>query len=138
MNLNSISADLVVFVHAAYVTFVIFGLVATLAGVVLHWKWIRNFWFRSIHLSMIGIVVFEALVGITCPLTTLEHRLRLAAGQQSSSGSFVGRWMHELLFFEAPPWVFTVVYCVFGAIVLATFALAPPRWSRMKQVAAES
>jgi hypothetical protein len=43
-------------------------------------------------------------------------------------GSFVGRWVHELIFFEAPEWVFTIVYCAFGAVVLATFILAPPRW----------
>ncbi len=130
MNLYSVAADIVVFLHAAYVTFVVLGLVASLIGACLRWQWIRNFWFRVIHLSMIGIVVFEALMGITCPLTTLEHQLRVAAGQEANSGSFVGRWVHELLFFDAPPWVFTTVYCVFGAIVLATFILAPPRWKR--------
>ena len=29
-----------------------------LAGAVLGWRWIRNFWFRLIHLGMIGLVVF--------------------------------------------------------------------------------
>jgi len=129
MNLYSLSADAVVFVHAAYVSFVVVGLVAILIGSVLRWQWVRNVWFRVTHLTMIGIVVVESLFGITCPLTTLENNLRYAAGETARAESFVGRWVHDLLFFDAPPWVFTLVYCLFGAVVLATFVLAPPRWS---------
>ncbi len=54
-------ADLIVVTHAAYVCFVVFGLAAVLVGVVLRWKWVRNPWFRGIHLAAIGIVVAEAL-----------------------------------------------------------------------------
>ena len=57
-------ADLIVVFHAAYVSFVVFGLVAILIGAVLRWRWVRNFWFRVIHLTAIGIVVAEALFGI--------------------------------------------------------------------------
>ncbi len=64
-------ADLIVVFHAAYVSFVVFGLVAILIGAALRWEWVRNFWFRASHLTMIGIVVLEALFGITCPLTAL-------------------------------------------------------------------
>jgi hypothetical protein len=120
-------ADGVVVAHAAYVLFVIFGLLATLLGIVRRWSWTRNFWFRTAHLAMIGAVVTESVVGIACPLTTLESWLRTKAGRPAQAGSFVGRVVHELLFYEAPEWMFTLVYCVFGAAVLATFVLAPPR-----------
>ena len=50
-------ADLIVVFHAAYVSFVVFGLVAILLGVVFRWSWVRNLWFRAIHLTVIGIVV---------------------------------------------------------------------------------
>jgi hypothetical protein len=82
---------------------------------------------------MIGVVVVEAVLSIVCPLTTLEHNLRARAGQPVDETSFIGRWVHELLFFEAPEWVFTIVYCLFGAAVLATFLLAPPRWPWRKE-----
>jgi hypothetical protein len=121
-------ADVVVAAHAAYVLFVILGLLAILAGVLFRWSWTRNFWFRLAHLAMIGVVVVESVLGIVCPLTTLEQSLREKAGLPAESGSFIGRWVHELLFFQAPEWVFTIVYCLFGAAVLATFWLAPPRW----------
>jgi hypothetical protein len=67
--------------HFAYVTFVIVGLILTLVGAVLHWRWVRNFWFCLMHLSMIGVVVLEAWCGVVCPLTTWENELRELAGQ---------------------------------------------------------
>jgi hypothetical protein len=121
-------ADLVVVFHAAYVGFVVLGLVAILVGIAMRWRWVRNPWFRWIHISMIGIVVAEALAGIPCPLTVWERRLREGAGQVAYAGDFIGYWTHRLLFYRAEPWVFTVVYAAFGLAVVAAFIAAPPRW----------
>jgi hypothetical protein len=35
---------------------------------------------------------------------------------------------HDLLFYDAPQWIFSVAHCVFAAAVLATYVAAPPRW----------
>lgn len=121
-------ADLVVVVHFAYVAFVIFGLLAVMLGWVLKWNWVRNRWFRGIHLTMILIVVLEAWWGITCPLTEWENDLRKLAGETTHRGAFIADLVHDLLFFEAEPWVFTACYTVFGAAVLGTMFLVPPRW----------
>lgn len=126
-------ADGVVVIHAAYVGFVIFGLLAIVLGAFLRWKWVRNFWFRIIHFLMIAIVVVQALNSIVCPLTTLENFLLAKSGQPVDTRSFVGRWVNDLLFYDAPPVVFTVCYCIFGALVLATLILVPPKWPRMKR-----
>jgi hypothetical protein len=128
MNIYSRLADAIVIVHFAYVGFVVLGLLLVLMGVLLRWRWTRNFWFRAAHLTMIGIVVFEALAGITCPLTTWEHQLRIRAGESPSEGAFVARWAHDLIFIDAPSWVFPAMYCAFGALVLLTWLVAPPRW----------
>ncbi len=93
-------ADLIVVIHAAYVSFVVFGLLAILVGAVLGWSWVRNFWFRVIHLTAIGIVVAEALAGIPCPLTVWEQRLRKTAGQTGYPGDFLGYWAHQLIFYR--------------------------------------
>lgn len=124
----SLLADLVVIAHATYVSFVLGGLILTLLGTARGWSWVRNFWFRAAHLAAIAIVCAEAVVGIVCPLTTLEQFLREKGGQARYTGSFIGHWVHELIFFEAPPGVLTVCYLVFGSFVVATFLLAPPRW----------
>jgi hypothetical protein len=124
-------ADVVVALHLAYVGFVVFGQLAIFLGVLLRWQWIRNPWFRWVHLAMITIVAVEAILDITCPLTTWEYNLRVLARQQVAEGSFMGRLLHDLMFFSAPQWVFTASYIGFALLVLATFWLAPPRpWRR--------
>ena len=68
--LYRVLADLVVVVHAAYIAFVLFGLLAVVLGAALGWGWVRNFWFRAIHLAMIAVVVIQAIAGVICPLIT--------------------------------------------------------------------
>src|SRR5438309_978417 len=99
----SLAADVVVVLHAAYVSFVIFGQLAIVIGILRRWAWVRNRWFRWLHLIAISIVVVESLLGIVCPLTTYEGWLRARAGQSGYRGDFVGHWVHELLFYDAPP-----------------------------------
>ncbi len=125
--LYKLAADFVVILHAAYVSFVVFGQLAILVGILRKWAWIRNCWFRWGHLAAISIVVAESLLGIVCPLTTLETWLRTRAGETSYSGDFVAFWVHNLLFYDASPAVFTAIYSAFGLTVLAALVLAPPR-----------
>jgi hypothetical protein len=132
MNLYRILADVVVAVHLAYVSFVVLGMLAILIGLVLRWSWVRNFWFRSIHLLMIAIVAVEAMFGILCPLTGWENRLREAAGDVTETRSFVGQWMHNILFVDVPRPVMNVCYIIFGLTVLLVYIFAPPRWPRRK------
>jgi hypothetical protein len=125
-----ILADIVVVLHAAYVLFVILGLLAVLVGWLQKWRWIHNVWFRGIHLAMILIVVLEAWFGITCPFTTWEKELRRLAGQATYQGDFLANFVHEALFIDAPSWVFTACYTAFGLLIVATLLLAPPRRPR--------
>jgi len=122
-----IAADIIVIVHFAYVAFVVVGFLLILIGIVRRWQWIKNCWFRSLHLLAILIVAAEAVCGIKCPLTTWENDLRRLAGETIIQGSFVAKWAHAMLFFDAEPWVFTLAHILFGLAVLATFILAPPR-----------
>ena len=125
-----ILADGVVAIHVAYVSFVLFGLPVIWIGLWRKWGWVRNRWFRLAHLLAIAIVAMEALLQIECPLTVWERDLRTLAGQTVDEATFVGRLLHDLLFYDAPPAVFTVCYVVFAVVVLGTLVLAPPRWRR--------
>lgn len=122
-----ILADITVIVHVAYVLFVVLGVIAILLGWLRKWQWVRNPWFRYLHLTMIVVVVAEAWWGITCPLTIWEQNLRRLAGQQAYRGDFIANFLHEVLFFDAPDWVFTLCYTAFGLLIAATFVLVPPR-----------
>lgn len=123
-----IAADGIVILHMGYVLVVIMGLPATWIGIVCRAPWARNFWWRCGHLSMILIVVIEALAGITCPLTTWEFQLRELAQDQTYRGAFIANLVHDWLFVDIQPWVLTVCYSLFGSLVLASFIMAPPRW----------
>jgi hypothetical protein len=133
---KSLSADLIVSIHFIYVIVIVSGLFVIILGGILRWRFVRNFWFRAVHLAMILIVVFETIFGITCPLTDWEYELRIAAGQFNASGeSFIARLIHLLIFYEFPQIVFNIVYCVFGAAVLAAWLFIPPfyPWKRVEK-----
>jgi hypothetical protein len=122
-----IAAEAVVLVHAAYIGFVGFGMVAIVVGLASGQPWARHFWFRTIHLAMIGIVALEAWLGLVCPLTTLEKTLRRLAGEREGYRTgFIEHWLHRVLFFDLPPWAFITAYTLFGLLVLATFVFYPP------------
>ncbi|PAW80520.1 MAG: hypothetical protein B9S33_18285 [Pedosphaera sp. Tous-C6FEB] len=120
-------ADLVLVTHVAFVAFVILSLLLILVGGFRHWHWIRNPWFRLSHLGAIGIVVGQAWLGVICPLTTLEMWLRGQAGDDTYEGTFMSHWLHQLLFYQAPPWVFIAGYTVFGLLVVGTWFSFRPR-----------
>ena len=122
-----ILADVVVALHAAFIVFVVGGQVLILAGWAAGWRWVRNLWLRLLHLLAIVFVVLEAWLSVPCPLTVLEWKLRRLAGVASYEGTFIGEWLHWLIFYDAPSWVFTVVYTAFAALVVVTFVGCRPK-----------
>jgi hypothetical protein len=126
-------ADFVLITHVAFVLFVVVGLLLILCGGFLGWHWIRNPWFRALHLAGIGLVVVQAWLGVVCPLTTLEMYLREKAGDQTYSGSFIAHWLQKLLYYEAPPWVFILCYTLFGVAVLGSWLRFRPRSFRRNE-----
>ena len=123
-------ADLVVALHVFYVAYVLLGELVILFGLAFRWGWARNRWFRLTHLTAILIVAVEAMASVECPLTTWEDNLRAMGGQTVTEGTFIGRIMHGVLYYDAPPWVFTAAYISFAVLVLGTLFLAPPRWRK--------
>ena len=124
-------ADLVLVVHAAFVAFVVAGLVLIWIGRFRSWNYVRNFWFRAAHLCAIGLVAVESLTDFVCPLTTWEDQLRLlAGGQQRYASSFIQHWLHLLIFFDFSERAFTIAYVVFFFAVALSLWLIPPRWPR--------
>src|ERR1043165_6556450 len=113
-------ADLVVGIHIAYVGYVLLGQAAitldapSLAGLR------TNPWFRFTHLAAIGVVVYEAIYNIRCPLTVWEEQLRGLAGQAfNGSETFMGRVLHDLMYIEnQPESFFTTLYIAMFIIVV--------------------
>ena len=121
------AADLVLITHVAFVAFVVVSLPLIWCGGFCGWKWIRNPWFRTLHLAAIGLVVVQAWLGIVCPLTTLEMFLRTRAGDATYNNTFIAHWLQQLLYYDAPPWMFVAGYTLFGLAVVGSWWKFRPR-----------
>jgi hypothetical protein len=119
-------ADIVLLLHFAIVLFVVGGLLLIVFGNLLRWPWVNRWWFRALHLLAISVVVLESWLGIECPLTTLENWLRMQAGQGVYQGSFIQHWVHGVMFYQAPGWVFALAYTLFALAVVAAWWRWPP------------
>jgi hypothetical protein len=98
--------NLVVFIHFAFVLFVVLG-----GLLVLRWPWVAY-----IHLPAAVWGVTIELAGWICPLTPLEKRLREAAGRTAYEGGFVEHYILPILY---PAGLTRGVQLVLGMLVLA-------------------
>ena len=106
-------ADTVLLLHFGIVLFVVVGLLLIVAGNLARWRWVNAWWFRLLHLASIAFVVAESW-------------LRVQAGQTGLGRGFVEHWVSRLLYYQAPGYVFTLAYTLFGLLVLAAWWAYPP------------
>jgi Protein of Unknown function (DUF2784) len=122
-----LAADAILLLHVLFVAFVVVGLLAVFAGAALAWEWVRNPWFRILHLVAIVVVAAQAWLGLVCPLTGIEMALRAKAGEAAYSGAFISHWLQQLLYVDAPAWVFTACYSAFAILVAMSWLWVRPR-----------
>jgi Protein of Unknown function (DUF2784) len=102
----SLLADLIVLLHFAFVLFVLFGGLLTV-------KWPLMIWIHGPALAWGSIVEFT---GVGCPLTPLENRLRMRAGEAGYQGDFLNQWLLPVLYPEA---LTPDIQIVLGTLALA-------------------
>jgi hypothetical protein len=119
---SCIAADALLVAHFLIAAFITGGLLLIWLGAAAGWRWVREPWFRLLHLAAIAIVALEGLLGAACPLTLWEDMLR--GGLQPRS--FVGRWVQALLYYDAPERLFTALYVFWALATLVTLWLVPP------------
>jgi len=119
-------ADALLVVHFLIAAFIAGGLPLVWIGAARGWRWVRNPWFRYLHLGAIVFVAAEALLGTACPLTVWEDLLR--GGLRPAS--FVGRWVYWLLYYRAPDWLFAMIYLAWATASAATLWAVPPAGTR--------
>ena len=116
-------ADIILIIHFLFVLFVVGSLPLIWIGEWMRFEFVRNLRFRLAHIVAILFVVVESFIGMVCPLTLLEDRLR---GEENGS-NFIQRWLHRILFYDVPEWILTMIYVLFAILVIITFKLLPPR-----------
>jgi hypothetical protein len=83
-----LAADLVVLLHFAFILFVVLG------GLVV-FRWPRFMW---LHMPAAAWGAFIEFSGRVCPLTPLENRLRIAAGETGYSGGFIEAYLIPVVY----------------------------------------
>ena len=101
-----LAADAVLFAHFLFVVFVV-------AGGLLVLRWPRLAW---LHLPAAAWGVLIEFAGWLCPLTTLENRLRTAAGDAGYGGGFVEHYLLPVVY---PAGLTRTDQFVLGGILLA-------------------
>lgn len=126
-SLYSLAADAILMVHLAFILFVLGGQFFIIIGYFRKWRWVRNLAFRLGHILAIGIVTVLAWADRLCPLTVWESGLRGAAGERPYPESFVAYWVGRVVYYDAPQWVFTAAYSLFGLLVILSWMWVRPR-----------
>jgi len=84
----SLTADLVVLIHFAFICFVVVG-----GFLAVKWKWLA---FLHIPCALWGILI--EFYGWVCPLTPLEQYLRKAGGSAGYSGGFIDHYITSIIY----------------------------------------
>ncbi|MHB1216168.1 MAG: DUF2784 domain-containing protein [Thiobacillus sp.] len=114
-------ADALVVLHLLFVVFV-------MAGGFLLARWPRLMW---LHLPAAAWGALIEFTGWICPLTPLENRLRVSAGESAYRGGFVEHYLVPVLY---PAHLTLPIQMVLGGVVVAVnlvaYALAYRAWRR--------
>lgn len=106
---GSFLADAVLALHALFIAFVAFGGLLVL-------RWPRLAW---LHLPALAWGVWIVWSGGVCPLTPLEQRLRLAAGEAGYAGGFIEHYLTAAIY---PQGLTRALQWLLGALALGVNA----------------
>jgi len=109
------------------------ALYAPIIRLALGWKWTRHKWFLRTHLAATLFVVARVWIGLPCPLSAAENRLRLEVSSPCLFGQPMHDGLHRLAFRGKDPQGFATATTVFGAFVLAAFVCADRRLPKVRE-----
>ena len=109
--------------HLLVIAFNVLGVAIIPIGAWRDWGFVRAPTWRLAHLASMAIVAGQALAGRACFLTLWQDALSGGGGQP-----LVMRTVNAIIFWPLPAWVFTALYLVLFAYVLAMLVLVPLRF----------
>ena len=116
-NLYSALATAVLFLHALFIVWVVFGAVVTRSRPILRW----------LHIISLIWGILTEVTPWPCPLTLLENWLELDAGVAPYQGGFLLHYMDKLVYPDISATVLTVagvLVCAFNLAIYGTRAWA--------------
>ena len=112
----AIIADFILIIHFVIVAFITMGFFFIPICYKFKNHLAHNKRVRVIHIALMGFVTAESILGLTCPLTTIEQTLR----NQFHSKTFINYWITKIIYWDFPSLFFLIIYCLFffGACLL--------------------
>ena len=108
------AADAVVLLHLGFIAFVLFG----------GWLALHRTWIAWLHVPALIWGAAVEFLGLVCPLTPLEQRLRAVAGERGYSGGFVEHYVIPVIYpVDLTPRVQLALGVVVVAINAITYAI---------------
>jgi hypothetical protein len=104
--IDRLLADAVLVLHLAFILFVVFGGLVVLRRPRLAW----------LHLPVVAWGAATEFLGIICPLTPLENRLRVQGGEAGYGGGFIEQYLTALIY---PEGLTRELQFLLGALVIA-------------------
>ena len=86
--LTRVAADFIVIIHFGFIVFVVLG------GLLV-FRWPKLMW---LHLPAVAWGVVIEFARFICPLTPLENRLRIAAGEGGYSSGFINQYLIPVVY----------------------------------------
>ena len=99
-----IFAEIVLIIHFIIFLFICLGFILIPIGYSLDWNWIKNRIIRLIHISLMGFVTIETIIGVICPLTSIEFLLRDGSKVDSNLSLII----HKIMYWNLPNHYFIV------------------------------
>lgn len=111
-NLYSALAAAVLFLHALFIVWVVFGAVLTRSRPILRW----------LHIVSLIWGILTELLPWPCPLTLLENWLEQKAGVEPYQGGFLLHYMDKLVYPDVSATALTAAGVIVCAFNLALYA----------------
>ena len=104
--MNIIFSEIVLLFHFCVFLFVILSFFLIPLGYYQKWDWVKNKYYRLIHLILMVIIFIETILGFMCPLTLLENFLR----NNIEINNKITQIIHQIMYWDLPTYQFIILY----------------------------
>ena len=104
--MNIIFSEIVLLFHFCIFLFITLSFFLIPLGYYLKWEWVKNKYYRLIHLVLMVIIFIETILGFMCPLTILENFLR----NDIEINNKITQIIHQIMYWDLPTYQFIILY----------------------------
>ena len=104
--MNILFSEIILLLHLLIFLFITLSFILIPIGYFQKWEWVKNKYYRSIHLILMGIISIETILGFMCPLTILENYFR----DDIKVDNKLTEIAHQILYWDLPNYQFIILY----------------------------